>query len=677
MLNCEITSLAGIGNARAKLFEKVGIKTVSDLLFYYPRDYEDRSRIVSIFDAVEDETVCIHATVFSPVNEKRINRSLSIYSAELADESGSINASWFNNKYIKNSIIKGESYTFYGKIKRIGSKKTIENPIFEKDGKPKVNIGKIVPIYPLTAQLSLKTVQSAMLQAMKAVDEITEPLPFSMREKYNLMPLDEAIREIHFPKSFETYENARKRLVFEELLILALSMAEIRTEKVSQTNNFAIDTKYISEFKSLLPFKLTEAQDKVVSEICSDINRPFPANRLVQGDVGSGKTAVAAAAMYAAAKSGYQAALMAPTEVLASQHYESFIKMMGKELNICLLTGSMSKSEKEKAYSDILSGKAQIIIGTHAMIQESVIYKSLAIVVTDEQHRFGVNHRSIIAQKGNSPHVIVMSATPIPRTLGLIMYGDLDISVIDSLPPGRKPVATYAVGENMRPRINSFINKNVSDGRQVYIVCPLIEDENGSDLTNATDYFKNIQNNIFPHFRCALLHGRLKNSKKDEIMQNFKAGKIDILVSTTVIEVGVDVANANIMIVENAERFGLSQLHQLRGRVGRGTEQSYCILFNQNDGKVAKKRMEIMCKSNDGFYISEQDLNLRGPGEFFGTKQHGLPNFKIANLFTDINILKQAQQAALDFADGTLKATPEEEAILRKKIKNYTERILL
>ena len=400
-------------------------------------------------------------------------------------------------------------------------------------------------------------------------------------------------------------------------------------------------------------------------------------NRLVQGDVGSGKTVVAAAAMYVAAKNGCQAALMVPTEILARQHYENFVRMMNGQARVCLLIGSMRQKEKEAVYEEIESGSADIIIGTHAMIQERVIYKNLALVVTDEQHRFGVIHRDAIAQKGDNPHVMVMSATPIPRTLALILYGDLDISIIDELPPGRKPVATYAVGESMRKRIYAFLKKHIDNGRQAYIVCPLIEETENADLKNVAAYAKTLAEKVFPTYRIALLHSRLPAVEKEALMTQFKEGNIDILVSTTVIEVGVDVANANIMVIENAERFGLSQLHQLRGRVGRGSEQSYCILFNQSDGELAKKRMQILCESNDGFVISEEGLKLRGPGDFFGTKQHGLPTLRIANLFSDMDILKEAQQAASLLQSGALNVSAEEQAALGQLIHAYTGRILL
>ena len=677
MLHDNITALNGIGAAKAKLFEKVGVVTVQDLLYYFPRGYEDRTKIVPIYEAYDSQTVCIQATVFSAVRQRRISKTLSLYSVELADESGQMQATWFNNKYIKNSIHKGETYIFYGKVRRIGPRKTMENPIFERPDKPQVVTGKIVPLYPLTEGLTQKIVQTAMTQALDADAELSDPLPRSLLARYSLVPLRQAVENIHFPSDFEAFEQARRRLVFEELLTLSLSLSKIKQSKTAQRRETVLDTSCIEEFTGSLPYHLTRAQQTVLGEICVDLSGHTPMNRLVQGDVGSGKTVVAAAAMYVAAKNGCQAALMVPTEILARQHYENFVRMMNGQARVCLLIGSMRQKEKEAVYEEIESGSADIIIGTHAMIQERVIYKNLALVVTDEQHRFGVIHRDAIAQKGDNPHVMVMSATPIPRTLALILYGDLDISIIDELPPGRKPVATYAVGESMRKRIYAFLKKHIDNGRQAYIVCPLIEETENADLKNVAAYAKTLAEKVFPAYRIALLHSRLPAIEKEALMAQFKEGRIDILVSTTVIEVGVDVANANIMVIENAERFGLSQLHQLRGRVGRGSEQSYCILFNQSDGELAKKRMQILCESNDGFVISEEDLKLRGPGDFFGTKQHGLPTLRIANLFSDMDILKEAQQAASLLQSGALNVSAEEQAALGQLIHTYTGRILL
>lgn len=675
MLSDSISSLKGLGSARVKLFNKLGVDTVYDLLNYLPRDYEDRRQIKTIFESALNETVCIRATVFSSATERRIRSGLSVYSVLLYDDTGSLTATWFNNKFIINRFKKGETYVFYGKITKIGNKKFIENPVFEPEHSNTLT-GKIVPIYPLTEGLTQRIVQTAMSAAMPLVAQMQESLPHYLRSTYQLAELKFSIENIHFPIDFKDYEMARNRFVFEELLILQLSLLYLKSKQKIEHTLPIKDLSCMDEFLGSLPFSLTDAQRRVLDEICADISGDVPMNRLVQGDVGSGKTVVAAAAMFAAVSNGFQAALMAPTEILAEQHYHNFCKMFGNKCRICLLTGSLSSAAKKQIYEDISCGNADIIIGTHAVIQDDVNYHNLGFVVTDEQHRFGVKQRSVFMEKGNNPHVLIMSATPIPRTLALILYGDLDISIIDKLPPGRKNIETYSVDEGMRQRINAFISKQVLKGRQVYVVCPLVEESETLDLKNATTLAGNIQKS-FPEFRIALLHGKMKSKEKEVIMLDFKNGKTDILVSTTVIEVGVDVPNATLMVIENAERFGLNQLHQLRGRVGRGVEQSYCVLFNQTDGEIAAKRMQTMCDSNDGFYISEQDLKLRGPGDFFGTRQHGLPPLKIANLFSDMPILKQAQQAASDIIASDPTLQKNEHIALYNKIDRLIGNVLL
>lgn len=649
MLDKDIRYLKGVGEARAKLFEKKNIKSIKDLLYYFPRGYEDRTITKPVSELEDGETVCIYATVFSALKERRVRKNLTVQTLTLFDETGDITAVWYNNGYLKGKFIPGNKYVFYGRIEIKGGKRSIITPEYEKENENRVT-GKIVPIYRLTENLTQRIVRSAMEQAVKSVSQMPEVLPDSIREKYKLSHIGYSMQNVHFPSTFDDYTIARRRFVFEELFILQLAMNMRKKGIVEENANAFDDIECVNDFFKLLPFSLTNAQKRVIDEITSDMSKPHPMNRLVQGDVGSGKTAVAAGAIYVAVKNGFQAAMMAPTEILAQQHFETLSKMFADtDINVVLLTGSMKAKEKRSVTDSIRLGIADVVVGTHAIIQESVQYSKLGLVIADEQHRFGVNQRAKLAHKGNAPHVLIMTATPIPRTLALILYGDLSLSVIDELPPGRKPVKTYAVGESMRKRIFAFIEKNVKNGTQVYVVCPLIEETEKTDLQNAQALAEKLKK-LYPDIRTGLLHGKMNSNLKDSIMQEFSDGKTDVLVSTTVIEVGVDVPNANVMIVENAERFGLSQLHQLRGRVGRGGGQAYCVLFAHGNNEITKKRMQTMCESNDGFYISEQDLHLRGPGDFFGVRQHGLPEMKIANLFSDTDVLKQAQEAAEWFA---------------------------
>ncbi len=647
MENKNIRYLKGVGEKRAELFNKKGIYTIEDLLYFFPRTYEDRSKVKYISDCIGGETVCVSVRVYSPVKEAIIRRNMTIYSMIVSDDSGVMTVVWYNNRFVKGAFSTGEKCILYGKINMAGNKIEMVNPIFEKEGKERFT-GKIVPIYPLTENLNQKTVQSVMELAIKEAGRLDEYIPCEIREKYKIAEINYAMKNIHFPDSFDSYNTARRRFVFEELLVLQLALYGRKDHNTHEDGIIFENTDCIDEFASRLPFPLTGAQKRTIDEIVSDCTGGRRMNRLVQGDVGSGKTAVAAAAVYMAVKNGCQAAMMAPTEILAVQHMETLSHFFeGTGINAVLLTGSMKASEKRRVYDMAASGAADVIIGTHAIIQDKTEFKNLALVVADEQHRFGVEQRAKLAAKGHNPHMLIMSATPIPRTLALILYGDLNVSVIDELPPGRKDVKTYAVGENMRKRITAFIEKNVRAGTQAYIVCPLVEETEKSDLKDAEQLCENLSR-IFPQFKVGLVHGKMSSAMKEEVMNGFAEGKINILVSTTVIEVGVNVPNANLMVIENAERFGLSQLHQLRGRVGRGGEQAYCILFTHGNNEITKKRMETMCISNDGFYISEQDLKLRGPGDFFGTRQHGLPEMKIANLFEDRDILLEAQKAADD-----------------------------
>lgn len=662
----DINSLNGIGEKRARLFLKKGIKTAEDLLYYFPRGHEDRTKFSEISDCPVGGFACVKAKVFSPVKEARIRKGFSVYSMIVFDDSGAMNIVWYNNRFVKNAFRTGDEILFYGKVVISRGKKEMQNPVYERQENQHF-IGKIVPIYPLTEGLTQKVVASAMEQAIESIGNLRETIPSALRQKYGLSEINFAMKNIHFPENAKSYEIARRRFVFEELLTLQLALSGKRADSKKAVRTPFYDTDCVEEFIKSLPYELTGAQKKVILEMCADFSTNTPMNRLVQGDVGSGKTVVAAAGMYVAHKNGYQSAIMAPTEILANQHFETFSELFkNTDIDVLLLTSGTK--EKKKIYEKIKSGEATVVVGTNAIIQKDVEFKKLGLVIADEQHRFGVAQRAGLVMKGENPNTLIMTATPIPRTLSLILYGDLDISVIDELPPGRKPVSTYAVGEDMRKRIYAFLDKHIKNGSQAYIVCPLIEESEKSDLANAEDIYKKLTQ-IFPDYSVGLVHGRMKSQEKDSVMRDFADNKIKILVSTTVIEVGVNVPNSNIMIIENAERFGLSTLHQLRGRVGRGAEQAFCIMFAHSNSDITKKRMKTLCESNDGFYISEQDLKLRGPGDFFGTRQHGLPELKVANLFSDTEILKDAQNAARDIREGVIHISEEESLVLEEKVQ--------
>lgn len=673
-LKKDVKYIKGVGPNRATLLNKLGIFTLEDLITYYPRDYEDRSKPKKICDVVNGEEVLVQGIVQTKLIESRIRKGLTLYRTKIADETGFMEIVWYNQSYLKTQIKQGQTYNFFGKVSLKYNKKEMNSPVFDIDTKTK-NTGKIVPLYPLTYNLSQNVLRGIIENGIKEIDgQLLENLPEYILKNYNLYDINTAIKQIHFPDNFEKYELARKRLAFEELLIMQLALLTLKKSYTHQEKGISFDKNVkMSDLINNLPFKLTKAQLRVLEEIDGDMESQKPMNRLLQGDVGSGKTIVSIISAYKAVKSGYQVAIMAPTAILASQHLESFTQILDKYGIKCeLLISNITKKRKEEILERLKNGEIDVIIGTHALLEENVVFKNLGLVVTDEQHRFGVKQRGTIVAKGNNPDTLVMTATPIPRTLALILYADLDISIIDELPPNRQKIDTFAVTKRLEERVNNFVKKQIDEGRQAYIVCPLVEENEEINAQSVLELAERYKNEVFANYKVEYLHGKMKPKEKDEIMENFKKGEIDILISTTVIEVGVNVPNASIMIVENAERFGLAQLHQLRGRVGRGEYKSYCILKYQGNSDVIRQRMSIMQETNDGFKISEKDLELRGSGEFFGTKQHGLPEFKIANIFEDMPMLKNIQV----IASNILKEDPNLEQEKNKMLKQEVNKKL-
>ena len=640
----------GVGEARAKSLKLLGIDTLEDLITYYPRTYEDRSVITKIESAEDGEKCVIEGTVITSLTVRMLGRTRSIEKTIVKDDTDTCVITWFNQPYLRTQIKRGETYRFYGKVSIKSGVREMNSPVFDPINKEN-NTGRIVPIYPLTHDINQNALRKIIQNGLELAGEIEEELPEYIVNKYKLLDLDAATREIHFPTDFEKFKKARYRLVFDELLSMQLGLLKLRGENQSEIKGIKCSDKvFMSDVIDSFPFKLTGAQLRVLEEIDHDMESDKTMNRLLQGDVGSGKTAVAMCAAYKAVKSGYQACILAPTLILANQHIINFEKTLSKfGIRVGALVGGMPAKAKKEALEKIENGEYDIIIGTHAILEENVTFKNLGLVVTDEQHRFGVKQRSKIIAKGTNPDVLVMSATPIPRTLALILYGDLDISIIDELPPNRKKIETYAVPQKIDDRVNNFIKKELDSGRQAYVVCPLVEEseEIEDELYNVKELTEKYKNGFFKNYRVESLHGKMKSKEKDEIMDRFKKHEIDILISTTVIEVGIDVPNASIMVIENAERFGLAQLHQLRGRVGRGEYESHCILKYNHLSQNTKERLEVMCKTNDGMLIAEKDLELRGSGDFFGTAQHGLPEFRIANLFEDVEELKEVQSLAM------------------------------
>ena len=650
-LSTSVRYIKGIGEQRAKSLEKLRIFTLRDLISYFPRDYEDRRTFRKIRDLEPGETACVAAMAAASPTLNRVRKGMELVKVRAVDETGALDVTFFNQTYMRDHIRAGEQYTFFGKAEVQGSRRTMVNPLVERENS-RTMTGRIMPVYPLTAGISQLTMTRSVEQGLAACrDLLPDPLPDEVRRDHQLCHTGYAYDQIHFPDDENTLAIARRRLAFEELFLLAIGMQVLsrRREELSCAPLRDLD---LTAFYGSLPFSLTGAQQRAVDEILADLASGRPMNRLVQGDVGSGKTMVAAAAMVCAARSGRQTALMAPTEILAEQHHKGLAPLLeGLGIPCALLTGAARAKERRAVLEGLESGWLQAVIGTHALISPDVTYRDLGLVVTDEQHRFGVGQRSALSAKGERPHLLVMSATPIPRTLALMIYGDLDVSVIDELPPGRQRIDTFAVTGAYRPRIYKFLAREIAAGRQAYMICSMVEENGADDRKAVTEYARVLQEQVFPQLRVACVHGRMKGREKEAVMAAFAGGEADILVSTTVVEVGVDVPNATVMVIEDADRFGLSQLHQLRGRVGRGKHKSYCVLITDNRSEETLARMRVMAQTGDGFRIAEEDLRLRGPGDFFGRRQHGLPALKVADLSWDMALLKEAQQAARALLD--------------------------
>ena len=668
-LNTDVRYIKGIGEQRAKALGKLGIATLRDLISYFPRAYDDRSALRRIADLVPGETAGVAAMVASPPTISHIRKGLDLVKLRAVDDTGTLDVTFFNQAWLKNSLHQGETYIFYGRAEGSLLRHQMANPVVEPEGRREVT-GRIVPIYPLTAGVSQLILSRSIRQGLDAcADILPDVLPDRVRQHHQLCRIEYAYENIHFPESAEALDLARRRLAFEELFLFTIGLERLRSrrEVVHVPPCGGVDMEL---FYRALPFTLTDAQRRCVEEALADMRSGTPMNRLCQGDVGSGKTMVAAACVYFMVKNGRQAALMAPTEILAQQHYQGLAPLLENlGIRCALLTGSTTAKTKRSITQQLESGEIDFAIGTHALITGSVAYRDLGLVVTDEQHRFGVAQRAELAAKGDHPHILVMSATPIPRTLALILYGDLDVSIIDQLPPGRQPVQTFAVTGGYHQRVYRFIRKLVGEGRQAYIVCPMVEenDQLPDERKAVTEYAKKLQSEVFPDLKVAFVHGKMKPKEKDAVMAAFAAHETDILVSTTVIEVGVDVPNASLIIVENADRFGLSQLHQLRGRVGRGRHQSYCVLITATRNPESMARLRTLASTTDGFKIAEEDLKARGPGDFFGNRQHGLPQMKIADLAGDMRLLNLAQEAAKQLLeeDPELSA-PEDRPVLER-----------
>ena len=667
-LSDPVTVLKGVGPSKAKQFAQLNIFTLRDLICHFPRGYEDRTKLVTIEKLQPDVPACFRAMVMNTPRTNHIRKGLDITRVQVADTTARLNITFFNQKYATEQLEYGKEYIFYGAVSGDFVGYNMTSPAFEALDAPAVTTRRILPIYPLTAGLSNAAVLKAVRQALAICDPPEEIIPPEIRQQYGILPADRAYQAIHEPQTMEEADLARKRLIFEEFFVFSAGLALMRASRSTKTS-VPYENVELGEFYGSLPFSLTGAQNRAISEIVGDFQRGAPMNRLVQGDVGSGKTMVAAAAAFCAARNGKQTAFMAPTEILAEQHYDSLSKLFAPlGISVGLLTGSMTPKEKRLTREKIDAGELTVTIGTHALLTDTTTFRSLGLVIADEQHRFGVAQRSRLSAKGEDPHLLVMSATPIPRTLALLMYGDLDVSILDERPPGREDVDTFLVGESYRARLNGFIRKQVAEGHQVFVVCPAVEENEELGVKAATVWAETLQQTVFPDLRISLLHGQMKGSEKEAAMASFARGEADVLVATTVIEVGVDVPNATLMVIEDADRFGLSQLHQLRGRVGRGRAKSYCVMTSHNRNPETLQRLKALCRTTDGFKIAEEDLKLRGPGDFFGSRQSGLPAFRVADLSFDMSTLKDAQQASARWIDTNGTSDSPEAVALRSRI---------
>ena len=673
-LHDPITVLKGIGPTKAKQFAALNIFTLGDLICHFPRGYEDRTKLLPIKKMEVDVPACFRAMVMNTPRTAHIRKGLDLTRVQVADHTARLTLTFFNNKYAAEQLQYGREYIFYGTLTGDFVGYNMTNPVFESLDSQPVTTRRVLPIYPLTAGLSNAAMLKAVRQALAICDTPAEIIPESVRREFGILDAERAYYAIHEPANMVDAEMAKKRLVFEEFFIFSAGLSLMRASRAEKKTT-PYKNLNLSSFVDVLPFSLTGAQKRAIDEIIRDFASGAPMNRLVQGDVGSGKTMVAAAAAYLAIQNGHQAALMAPTEILAEQHHQSLSKLFAPlGLHTALLTGSMTPKQKQQVRDALADGTIDLAIGTHALLSDTTQFANLGLVIADEQHRFGVGQRAKLSAKGNDPHLLVMSATPIPRTLALLMYGDLEVSIIDELPPGRKTVDTFLVNESYRARINAFIRKQVQEGHQCFVVCPAVEDNEDLGIKAATVWAETLQKTVFPDLRILLIHGQMKGAEKEAAMAAFAKGEADVLVATTVIEVGVDVPNATLMVIEDADRFGLSQLHQLRGRVGRGGHQSYCILTSHNRNPETLARLKALCKTTDGFKIAEEDLKMRGPGDFFGARQSGLPTFRVANLSMDLQTLKDAQAASTKWIDTEGTSNTPETIALRERIGTLFQR---